>query len=96
MDVPKSCTFLYLSYYWAQLTILKGAIIQGYFPKRWMCYIDLLINHNIKPSQATADEKVEIRMVKKRKTFAKLDAKILAGLGWFVKCGEIFSKAATK
>ena len=37
-----------------------------------MCYIDLLINHNIKQSQATADEKVEIRMAKKRKTSLNL------------------------
>ena len=72
MVVPKSCTFLYLSYILAQLTILQGAIIQEYFPKRWMCYIDLLINHNIKQSQATADEKVEIRMAKKRKTSLNL------------------------
>ena len=37
-----------------------------------MCYIDLLINHNILQSQATADEKVEIRMAKKRKTSPNL------------------------
>ena len=37
-----------------------------------MCYIDLLINHNILQSQAMADEKVEIRMAKKRKTSLNL------------------------